>query len=258
MSSGDPLSRADPGLTTAPHTTVAPYPAAAVLTAWFNAFRSGILHAPLPADGLSAREPLITTEAQRPEWAHTRIPLGVALTALQWGEPAWVALPVPGDVSGVPAGCERAMAAGQAMVLGGRTESLVLVPHTLPGGDRLWYAVRAGSTSPQAVDVRTTRQQIMAALEDAVLVAEAAVLPARQSAATAARKVQNSAVPMPPRTPGTLVTLASQSAVLSVLATEYLNGSSPATPPDVATRMQTLGRLGRQGLAVAFSAVGRG
>lgn len=258
MAARDPLSRADPGLTSAPHATVAPYPVAAVLTAWFNAFRTGLLPAPLPAGGVSAREPLITTDADRPEWMDTRIPLGAALQALQWHEPAWVALPVPGDVAGVPAGCERALAAGQAMVLGGRTESLVIVPHTLPGGDRLWHAVRAGGTSPQAIDVRTTRQHIMAALEDTVLAAEAAVLPAREASATVARTVQRTAVPMPPGTPGALVSLASQSAVLSALATEFLNASSPPPSQGVAAKMQTLGRLGRQGLAVAFSAVGRG
>lgn len=257
MPARDPLSGAQPGLTTATHATVAPYPVAGVLTAWFNAFKSGAIRSMFPAPGISEREPLITTEADIPAWEDTRISLGDALPGLDWGEPGWVALPVPGDVAGVPAGCTRALLAGQAMVLGSRSDSLVLVPHTLPGGDRLWHAVRAGAVAPYAPDVRAIRQQIMVALEDAALTAEAAVMPVRDAAATTARRVQSSPVPMPPGTSGALVSLASQSAVLTVLAETFLNGNSVPDSDSVATKVQTLGRLGRHGLAVAFSTVGR-
>lgn len=257
MAAREPQHRSAPGLTTAAHATVAPYPDAAVVTAWFNAYRDGVISAPLPAPGIGLEEPLITTEASGLMWSEARLPLGVALARLEWPERAWVALPVPGDVDGVPAGCPRALSAGQAMVLGGADRSLVLVPQRLTSGDRMWFAVSAGGTTRRVPDVRTARQQIMSALEDAVLTAESRVLPLRGAAGAATRAVQQSPVPLPPGTAGNLVALASQSAMLVTLAEEFTRTEVGSTDGEVGAKVRSLGRLGRHGLAVAFSAPAR-
>jgi hypothetical protein len=258
MSASEPAQRWAPGLSTTAHTTVAPYPAAAVLTSWFNAFSAGQIAAAVPAPGISPDEPVMTTEADVAGWLHSRIPLGVALASITWPVPATAALPVPGDVGGIPPGCQRALAAGEAMVLGGQDRSLLFVPSVLPGGNRLWHAVSAGAVSPPPVDIGALRRQIMSALEEAVTVAEDAVFPLRAKAGAATRAVQDTAVPLPPGSPAEIVSLASQSAVLVTLADELLRDADTSDVAGIGAQIRTLGRLGRHGLAVAFSATGRG
>ena len=249
-----PAAASDPGLLVPIYGTVAGYPAAAAVTAWANHLAAGA-----PADFapplIDPQEPLLPAAAAVPFWPEARLPLADALQAVphSWF-PARCALPVPGDLGGLPAGATRALAAGQALILSAGDDTVVLSPMTV-GGARMWTAERTPGTPVAPTRLADAKREIMGAMEQAILVAEAAVLPRRKMGADLAA-ITETPVPLPPGTAAEVVALARQAATVLTIVDAVMRNLEPGSDADaVRQALVPLGRAGRQGLSVAFSAV---
>lgn len=255
----DPATSIDaPGLLVAPYSAIAPYPPAAVLTAWANAWHAGRTSADQPPDLFDLDEPVLAAAADTPFWPQARLPLGQALTAVPaaWW-PARCCLPVPGDVGGLPAGAPRALSAGQAVVWSDSKSSVVLSPMTMPGGDRMWVAERAAASLTGTTDRREANASIMQALERCVTLAESSLLPRRSMAADAVARMSEMPVPLPPGTEAAVVGLARQSATVVAIVSAAMSGlPETSEAAELREALVPLGRAARLGLSVAFSQTG--
>lgn len=251
------VSGATPGLVVAPYSAIAPYPVAAVLTAWSNAGHSRGWSSQTSLGPVSLDEPVLPAAAEVPFWPQARMPLGEALVALpdKWW-PARCALPVPGDPGGLPSGTPRALSAGQAVVWASREQSVVLSPVSMPGGDRMWWAESAPAVATAPPNQREAARAIMAALEECVALAESALLPRQVMASSSVAQVSEQPVPLPPGSDAATVALARQSATVVVIVDTAMK-SLPETSEaaDVRQALAPLGRAARAGLSVAFSAI---
>lgn len=253
------LSGTAPGLVVAPYSAISPYPVAAILTSWANAAHGArwARDAHL-GDIVNLDEPVLPSAAEVSFWPEARIPLGDALKVIpeQWW-PARSALPVPGDLGGLPAGATKALSAGQAVVWSHSDNSLVLSPISMPGGDRMWWAERTSTVAAPPPDQRQAARAIMVALEECVALAEAALLPRRMLASTEIARVSELPVPLPPGSAADTVALARQAATL-VAIVDAAMASLPETSEaaEVRAALAPLGRAARVGLSVAFSAIG--
>lgn len=249
----EPAAASDPGLLVPIYGTVAGYPAAAIVTAWAK----HIAVDPPPRfvpPMIDPHEPLLPAAASVPFWPEARLPLVAALQAVpsSW-YPARCALPVPGDLGGLPAGAPRALAAGQAVILAEGDDAVVISPMTV-GGARMWTAERTANTPVAPAHLADVKREIMGAMEQAILVAESAVLPRREMSADLAA-ITETPVPLPPGTAAPVVALARQSAtVLAIVAAVMRHLDASAEAEAVAQALVPLGRAGRRGLSVAFTA----
>ena len=249
----EPAAASDPGLLVPIYGTVAGYPVAAIVTAWANHIATDP-PARFAPPLIGPHEHLLPAAAGVPFWPEARLPLAAALQAVpsSW-YPARCALPVPGDLGGLPAGAPRARAAGQAVILSDGDEAIVISPMTV-GGARMWTAERTPNTPAAPARLADVKREIMGAMEQAIVVAESAVLP-RQEMSTDLAAIAEAPVPLPPGTAAPVVALARQSAtVLAIVdaVMRHLDAGSDAAA--VREALVPLGRAGRQGLSVAFSA----
>ena len=246
---------AAPGLVVAPYSAVAPYPAAAVLASWANARLRDPQLANIIPPLINWDEPVLPAAAELSFWPQARVPLGQALALIP--QPWWSArcvLPVPGDPGGLPAGCPRALSAGQAVVWSHLDTSVVLSPLEMPGGDRMWVAERASSAAAAPATARQANREIMAALERCVALAEAALLPRQTMASALVSQVADLPVPLPPDSEAATVALARQSAtVIAIVATAMNDLPETSEAATLRDALAPLGRAARQGLSVAFS-----
>lgn len=247
-----------PGLMVGPYSAVAPYPSAAVLTAWANAAHVAKAFAWRGSGIVDSDEPVLPASAAVAFWPHARMSVSQALASLP--EPWWPArccLPVPGDLGGLPAGAPRALSAGQALVWSHDGEALVLSPMIMPGGDRMWLAERTRGVAGSSVDRRTASQRIMQALEECVELAESSLLPKQAMASAEVSRVAELAVPLPPGADASAVALARQSATLVAIVSTAMS-ALPDTSEAARLReaLVPLGAAARLGLSVAFSELG--
>lgn len=251
-------ARARPGFELAPHTVVELYPRAAVLTAWFNAMTSGAVPDLIDCPAAQPSDPFHGSEAGIPEWRDARLPLGAALALLTDVRPAHCALPVPGDLGGLPAGVPRAAGAGQAMLIPVPDATVVITPTSVAGGRTVWHATRAPAVPPPVVDLRNERLQIMELLAEAVRTAADATLPAADGRSVEREVELLRRVPMPPGSAGAAVELARSSATLMTIVAGALAAlpDHGADATRVRATLTPLGAAGRRALAVAFSCAG--
>ncbi|MFM2437600.1 MAG: hypothetical protein RLZ55_411 [Actinomycetota bacterium] len=256
----------------------APYPRAAILTAWINAWVAGDVDglASCPAVSPAAA---VSTEvgpgsgaaraAGQP--ASRRGPLGLQLQPLgqtlallvaehgaQLG--ATALLPVAGDPAGLPPDARAPRESGEVTVLSdGRPgdPQYVLFPAT--GGDRVtarWRLDRAHVASAAMVtDLRTARLQIMELLPRVVGLAESAGGRPMSDGALRERLRLLEEVPLPPGSAPAAVELARRSAALLAIvgaAAEGLDGD-PGRRAELLPQLRPLATAGRQALAAAFS-----
>lgn len=263
-------------LVTPPHAAVEVYPRAAVLTAWVNAIAAGavdgLAECPVldPSDPFSVGTRAIPATPDAPGWLAGRWTLGEAVTAWPHRESAQCALPVPGDLAGLPADVPGALAAGQAVVVPGSDAAWVLWPSVAGETGTIWRAATGPPVARADRDVRHARLTVMARLTEAVAYFEATG-PVRSSRDNVARRMAAlDTVPMPPESDAAAVALARLSAQLLVIVDAVLNpyptvsdsrrvvDPSPApgqtTHDQVAQTLAPLGRVGRSALATAFSA----
>ena len=246
-----------PGLLVAPYSAVAPYPDAAILTAWANAWHDGTVSTD-HRRVIGLDEPVLAAAADAPFWPQARLSLRQALAAVgdSWW-PAQCCLPVPGDLGGLPAGAHRALSAGQAVVWTHAGESVVLSPMAMPGGDRMWVAERAAASTQWPPDRREVNTAIMQALERCVTLAESSLLPRRESTAHTLARLSELPVPLPPGTEAAVVALARQSATVVAIVSAAVADLPPTSEAaELREALVPLGRAARQGLSVAFSATG--
>ena len=261
-----------PALVTPPHSAVEVYPRAAVLTAWVNAVGvravDGLAECPVldPGDPFSIG---LSSANGAPDfaWVPGRMTLGEAVATWPHREPAQCTLPVPGDVSGLPANAAGALAAGQAAVVPSVHAALVVWPSVAGDASTVWRAIAGGPVARADLDVRHARLSVMDRLTEAVAHFDATG-PVRSSRDEVARRMAAlDVVPMPPESQPAAVALARLSAQLLVIVDAVLNpGTAAGSPPAVnqAARDQAkqalapLGRVGRSALATAFSATHSG
>lgn len=254
----------------------APYPRAAILTAWVNAWAAGGVDglascpAVSPAAAVSAEVGAGAGAASSaPELPRGPVgpqlqPLGqtLALLVAEYGTRlrATALLPVPGDPAGLPPEARAARDSGEVAVLSdGRPGDphYVLFPAT--GGDRAmarWRMERA-YVAPAALvtDLRTARLQIMELLPRVVGLAESAGGRPMSDAGLRERLRLLEEVPLPSGSAPAAVELARRSASLLAIvdaAAEGLDGD-PMRRAELMPELRPLATAGRQALAAAFS-----
>ncbi len=259
-------------LVTPPHSAVEVYPRAAVLTAWVNAVCAGVVDGLAECPALNPRDPFSAAldspySAHHPAWTFARMTLGEAVATWPTRASAQCALPVPGDVAGLPADAVAARSAGQALVVPGPDFALVVWPSAAGDVTSVWRATTGMAVARADRDIRHARQLVMERLTEAVASFEASG-PVRSSREHVARRISAlDAVPMPPESHPAAVSLARLSAQLLVIVDAALqphapntlpthdNPTNPTNPHDSTTRaLAPLGRVGRAALATAFSA----
>lgn len=237
------------------------YPRAAILTAWFNAWRSGVVDGLASSEDLRADDPCHSHDGLLNGAGGGRRPLGETLAALPATTPARCALSVPGDPDGLPPLARRAAAAGQAMLVGLPDErTAVFSPTSLGDRRTLWHAeVVPGPLPATTSDVRTERLRMMELLPAAIATAESATLPGAPSTDVARKMAAAAAVPLPPGSAGSAVNLARTAASLLVIVDAALTVGLPPSNTEaehVRSTLIPLGRAGRRALAVAFTFAG--
>ncbi len=246
-------------LQTGPHAVAELYPRAGILTAWLNAIEAGAVDGLAECPAIRPDEPFHAEAAGAPAWNRLTLTVGEALAcraadpALPAG-PARCALPVPGDVGGLPSGCPGALSVGQAMIVSDLTSSVVVWPV-----GRGWHAVRADPIPTYSDDVRSARLRVMTELATAVTVLEDATLPTARRSELNRRLVDLEVVPLPPGSAPAAVELARSSARLLAICDVVLAGQTDRTAAATAlhTTLDPLGRVGRAALATAFSMAAR-
>ncbi|MCB0914198.1 MAG: hypothetical protein KDC23_00635 [Actinobacteria bacterium] len=249
---------ARPGLAVPPHAVVELYPRAAILAAWFNAWRAGAVDGLIDCPVVRPDDPFNGSDVDVPGWQTARLPLGAALSMLPGEAKAAVVLPVPGDPAGLPTPVvPRAADAGQAVLIPLAGGTVAITPTMAAEGRTVWHAGFVPTTVGPVGDIRSERLAIMELLTFAVSVVESATLPSADGRATSRRVAGLATVPMPPGSAGAAVELARSSATLITIVSDAL--ASVATrdrDAKLVGALAPLGRAGRRGLAVAFSNAG--